>query len=98
MIAVLIGAPTLTVAARWLEPGEVAAAGPAPATPGVPDIIDLTDGLTLAALPTALLVRLEVTPQNRVVLHLPRAEVGQGITTATAMIVAEEMDSVARPG
>ena len=93
MIAVLIGAPTLTVAARWLEPGEAAAAGSVPATPGVPDIVDLSDALTLAALPTAHLITLEVTPQNRVVLHLPRTEVGQGITTATAIIVADEMNA-----
>ena len=36
---------------------------------------------------------LEVTPENRVVFRVPRAEVGQGITTALAMVVADEIDA-----
>jgi isoquinoline 1-oxidoreductase beta subunit len=36
---------------------------------------------------------LEVTAANRVVVRLPRAEVGQGITTAVAMLIAEELDA-----
>ncbi|WP_189134653.1 xanthine dehydrogenase family protein molybdopterin-binding subunit [Wenjunlia tyrosinilytica] len=36
---------------------------------------------------------LEVTAANRVVVRLPRAEVGQGITTAVAMMIAEELDA-----
>lgn len=36
---------------------------------------------------------LEVTPANKVVVRLPRVEVGQGITTAVAMMVAEELDA-----
>ena len=36
---------------------------------------------------------LEVTPENRVVFRVPRAEVGQGITTALAIIVADEIDA-----
>jgi isoquinoline 1-oxidoreductase beta subunit len=36
---------------------------------------------------------LEVTSANRVVVRLPRAEVGQGITTAVAMLIAEELDA-----
>jgi len=36
---------------------------------------------------------LEVTPANRVVVRLPRVEVGQGITTAVAMLIAEELDA-----
>ena len=35
----------------------------------------------------------EVTAANRVVVRLPRAEVGQGITTAVAQVVAEELDA-----
>jgi isoquinoline 1-oxidoreductase beta subunit len=96
MIAVLIGAPTLTMAGRWVgEPEPAAATARAPgsrvATPGIPDILDLTDALTLAALPTAGLLVIEVTTGNRVTFRLPRSEVGQGITTSTAMIVAEEL-------
>ncbi|WP_406447075.1 molybdopterin-dependent oxidoreductase [Streptomyces sp. NBC_01613] len=36
---------------------------------------------------------LEVTPANKVVVRLPRVEVGQGITTAVAMMIAEELDA-----
>ncbi|MET8979936.1 molybdopterin cofactor-binding domain-containing protein [Streptomyces sp. NPDC004539] len=36
---------------------------------------------------------LEVTTGNQVVVRLPRVEVGQGITTAVAMLIAEELDA-----
>ncbi|MGY1496042.1 molybdopterin cofactor-binding domain-containing protein [Streptomyces sp. QTS52] len=36
---------------------------------------------------------LEVTAANRVVVRLPRVEVGQGVTTAVAMMIAEELDA-----
>lgn len=36
---------------------------------------------------------LEVTEANRVVVRLPRVEVGQGVTTAVAMLIAEELDA-----
>ncbi|MDF2270384.1 molybdopterin-dependent oxidoreductase [Streptomyces coacervatus] len=36
---------------------------------------------------------LEVTRANRIVVRLPRVEVGQGITTAVAMMIAEELDA-----
>jgi isoquinoline 1-oxidoreductase beta subunit len=54
--------------------------------------MDLGDILTLSAAPTANMLVLEVTTGNKVRLQLPRAEVGQGITTAAAMLVAEELD------
>src|SRR5437868_1039128 len=81
VLAYLVAAPTLTVAVRsadWLLPG---GAPPAAASPEVADVADLTDALTLAAAPTAFLLTIEVTPDDRVVVHVPRAEVGQGITT-----------------
>ncbi|MET8543990.1 molybdopterin cofactor-binding domain-containing protein [Kitasatospora sp. NPDC004799] len=61
--------------------------------PGIPDIVDLGDAMIIAGLPTAHLLVLEVTPAGRAALHLPRLEVGQGLTTAIAMIVAEELDA-----
>ncbi|MFF3333191.1 molybdopterin cofactor-binding domain-containing protein [Streptomyces sp. NPDC002888] len=36
---------------------------------------------------------LEVTEANKVVVKLPRVEVGQGVTTAVAMMIAEELDA-----
>ncbi|MFF1874962.1 molybdopterin cofactor-binding domain-containing protein [Streptomyces sp. CB03911] len=103
----LLAAPTLTVAARLAAPAATAVAAPVPdaapvpppaagvlpGLPGVPDVVDLGDALILAGLPTAHLLVLEVTAAGRVVLHLPRAEVGQGLTTAVAMLVAEELDA-----
>ncbi|MFC8453546.1 molybdopterin cofactor-binding domain-containing protein [Kitasatospora sp. NPDC057223] len=70
-----------------------AAAAAVPGLPGVPDVLDLGDALILAGLPTSHLLVLEVTAAGRVVLHLPRAEVGQGLTTAVAMLVADELDA-----
>ncbi|MFF0414838.1 molybdopterin cofactor-binding domain-containing protein [Kitasatospora sp. NPDC004745] len=61
--------------------------------PGIPDILDLGDALILAGLPTSHLLVLELTAAGRAVLHLPRLEVGQGLTTAIAMLVAEELDA-----
>ncbi|MFI6156289.1 molybdopterin cofactor-binding domain-containing protein [Kitasatospora sp. NPDC051170] len=49
--------------------------------------------MILAGLPTSHLLVLEVTAAGRAVLHLPRLEVGQGLTTAMAMLVAEELDA-----
>ena len=36
---------------------------------------------------------LEVTPDNRIIMQVERAEIGQGIATAFAMLVAEELDA-----
>src|SRR5689334_24721862 len=95
MLAYLVAAPTLTMAVTstdWLT-----GAGPggdvAGASPSAADLVDLTDVLTAAALPTAFLLTIEVTAADRVVVHLPRAEVGQGITTAMGMVAAEELDA-----
>src|SRR4051794_14707671 len=74
----------------WLTGPGVDGAG---ASPGVADLVDLTDVLTAAALPTAFLLTIEVTAADRVVVHVPRAEVGQGITTAMGMVAAEELDA-----
>ncbi|MFE5586761.1 molybdopterin cofactor-binding domain-containing protein [Kitasatospora sp. NPDC056531] len=61
--------------------------------PGIPDVLDLGDAMILAGLPTSHLLVLEITPAGRAALHLPRLEVGQGLTTAIAMLVAEELDA-----
>jgi isoquinoline 1-oxidoreductase beta subunit len=91
MLAYLVAAPTLTVVATTLD--GLARDRPAGAAPAVAGIVDLTDGLTLAALPTAYLLQLEITEEDRVVVHVPRAEVGQGITTAMGIVAAEELDA-----
>jgi len=84
----------LTIAARWgLDELSAAQANAVPPLPGPTpsDFYDLGDALKAAADPTSDMLRLEVRENGRIVLELPRAEVGQGITTAMAMLVAEEI-------
>ncbi len=85
--------PTLGIAVRIAADLGIGTDDPAPAGAQVAGIVDFTDALTLAALPTQHLLVVEVTAAGRVVARLPRAEVGQGITTAVAQIVAEELDA-----
>lgn len=86
-VTFLVAAPTLTVAARLLDGSAVGAtmAGPTEA--------DLAQTLQPSVNAVALLLRLRVTEDNRVVFEVPRTEVGQGITTALAMLVADELDA-----
>ncbi len=94
----VLAAPTLTVAAQFgaeaLAPGEAAAAAPAlvPSLPGPAELLDLNELLTLAALPTSHLITIRLDAEGTAHFALPRAEVGQGVTTSSAMIVAEELD------
>jgi isoquinoline 1-oxidoreductase subunit beta len=92
----LAAGSTLTVAAKLgidtLAPGS-ASAVPTPSLPQPADLQDLGDVLILSGKPTeALLFTVEITEDGRVRAELPRMEVGQGLTTAVAMLVAEELD------
>jgi isoquinoline 1-oxidoreductase subunit beta len=87
-----VAAPTLTMVVTSAD-GLLAPLEEAGAALGVSDVVDLTDALTLATLPTAYLLKIEITDANRVVVHVPRAEVGQGITTAMGILAAEELDA-----
>ncbi|MFC0432667.1 molybdopterin cofactor-binding domain-containing protein [Kutzneria buriramensis] len=89
-LAYLVAAPTLAVAVQWLDPQRADAA--VPTLPQPEEIFDLGDLQNLAAAPTANLVSVQVNPDGTASFAVPRAEVGQGITTAVAMMVAEEMD------
>lgn len=90
----VLAASTLTVAASLGEsavaPGRAEAA--VPSLPGPSEIYDLNDMLTDAALPTANLITIQVDADGTASFVLPRAEVGQGITTSSAMLIAEELD------
>ncbi|MFJ3583085.1 molybdopterin cofactor-binding domain-containing protein [Streptomyces sp. NPDC090127] len=94
----VLAAPTLTVAAQLgeavLAPSPASAAAPAlvPSLPGPSEIYDLNDMLTHAALPTAHLITIRIEADGTASFALPRAEVGQGITTSCAMVIAEELD------
>ncbi len=85
----VIAAPTLVAGADLLLPAAAQAAIP---THQTVDNYDLTDFLTDATKPTAHLITVTVNPDGTVSFALPRAEVGQGITTAIAMTIADEMD------
>ncbi|MER6347963.1 molybdopterin cofactor-binding domain-containing protein [Streptomyces sp. NPDC001595] len=85
----LVAGPTLVTAA------ELAPAAPARAdipSPEITELIDLNDVMTAAALPTSGLITVEVGTDGTVSFALPRTEVGQGITTSTAMLIAEELN------
>lgn len=90
----LIAAPTLAVATRWgaeaLAPQSAHAA--VPGLPEIAELVDLGDLFILAGAPTAHLLVLRVLTDGTVEFRLPRAEVGQGLTTAVAVLVAEELD------
>lgn len=91
----LVAAPVLTIAARVgldsAAPGTANAVIPSPPQTG--DVTDLGDVLVAASAPTSNLLVLQITPANRMVLQVLRTEVGQGITTALAMLVAEDLDA-----
>ncbi|MBB2914554.1 isoquinoline 1-oxidoreductase beta subunit [Streptosporangium becharense] len=86
----VLAAPTL-VAAAELGPAPAAGAGARLPSPDLTELLDLNDMMTAAALPTSGLISVEVNQDGTVSFALPRAEVGQGITTSTAMLIAEEM-------
>lgn len=94
----VLAAPTLTVAAQLgaeaLAPrrAEAAVPGLVPSLPGPAEILDLNDLLTAAALPTSHLVTITLDTHGTAHFALPRAEVGQGVTTSSAMLIAEELD------
>jgi isoquinoline 1-oxidoreductase subunit beta len=88
----VVAAPVLTVAASSvIAPGTAHAVVPSPPQAG--DLVDLGDVILAVTKQNQDLFVLEVTPENRVVFRVPRAEVGQGITTAAAIMVAEEIDA-----
>src|SRR5437763_17197487 len=88
MVGYLIAAPTVVAAARLaLLPERAKAAIP---TVQPVDHYDLSDILTEAALPTMPLLKVTVNPDGSASFELPRAEVGQATTTATAMTIADE--------
>jgi isoquinoline 1-oxidoreductase subunit beta len=88
-IGYLIAAPTL-VAAADLHAASLARAS-VPTVQAV-DVYDLTDLLTDAANLTASLISVTINPDGTASFALPRAEVGQGITTAVAMVLADELE------
>jgi isoquinoline 1-oxidoreductase beta subunit len=90
----LVAAPTLVVGGRFITDSVNPATAEAaiPSAPAPADLVDLGDLLIAAALPTSNLISLQFTSDGVCHFALPRMEVGQGITTTVAMILAEELD------
>jgi isoquinoline 1-oxidoreductase beta subunit len=88
-IGYLIAAPTLVAAADLAAAPRASASVP---TVQPVDFFDLTDLLTDAANLTAGLITVTINPDGTASFALPRAEVGQGISTAVAMVIADELD------
>ncbi|HEY5334648.1 MAG TPA: molybdopterin cofactor-binding domain-containing protein [Mycobacteriales bacterium] len=91
----VLAAPVLTVAARMtldVPSASAATTSGIPSGPQLSDVVDLNDLLTDATLPTANLITVVVNRDGTASFALPRAESGQGITTSSAMLIAEELD------
>lgn len=86
----VIGGTTLVAAAELAAPARSEAV--IPSLPQVPELYDLEDLQTDAALPTSALISVTINSDGTASFAIPRAEVGQGITTSTAMILADELD------
>ncbi|MDT9593524.1 molybdopterin cofactor-binding domain-containing protein [Nocardioides zeae] len=85
----VIGGATLVAAAPFVDAPRAEAL---PTLPQPAEIYDLNDFLTHAGLATSQLIYITIDDDGGASFELPRAEVGQGITTSTAMIIAEELD------
>src|SRR3954453_80213 len=95
-LAYAIAAPTVVAAARWADAAGPSGGGadpqPISSAPGAADVYDLNDLLTDSTKPTANMVTVTVHKDGTASFALPRVETGQGITTSTAMLIAEELD------
>lgn len=91
-VGYVVGGTTLMVAADLTVGVDPAQALPIPSVPQVPELYDLNDFLSHCALPTSGLIGITLDAQGDAHFALPRMEVGQGITTAMAMLIADELD------
>ncbi|MEO3938755.1 molybdopterin cofactor-binding domain-containing protein [Dermatophilaceae bacterium Soc4.6] len=87
----VLAGTTLAVAVD-LSAGASSAGAAIPSPPSVPELFDLEDLETFSALPTSALITITLDTKGVAHFAMPRAEVGQGITTAAAMIIADELD------
>ncbi|HEY2579105.1 MAG TPA: molybdopterin cofactor-binding domain-containing protein [Streptosporangiaceae bacterium] len=90
----LLAAPTLAVGVQFVpELARPQAADASIITPPEPEeIFDLGDAQDLAAVPTSGLITVVVKADGTASFAAIRTEVGQGMTTAIAMIIAEYLD------
>ncbi|HWC83156.1 MAG TPA: molybdopterin cofactor-binding domain-containing protein [Pseudonocardiaceae bacterium] len=89
----LLAAPTLAVGVQWASAENAPQAHASiPSVPQPEDLFDLGDLQNLAAAPTSGLIAVQVNPDGSASFAAHRTEVGQGMTTAMAMMIAEELD------
>ena len=88
-VGYLIAAPFLVTGARFVNPSAASAAVP---TKQTVDHYDLSNLLIDSTRPTQSLIKVAVKPDGTVAFDMPRSENGQGIDTACAMIIADELD------
>jgi isoquinoline 1-oxidoreductase beta subunit len=84
------GSTTLVLGGVLLDPD---AAGASVAIPELGEIVDFADLVKLVEAPYADNLVLEVTADDQVRFELPRLDKGQGIATALAMLIADELDA-----
>jgi isoquinoline 1-oxidoreductase subunit beta len=90
----LVAGPTLTYAALTLDgllPRNASAEGIS--APEITDHYDMTDAVMASGRPFYYDLLIEITRENRVRFEVPRMEVGQGIVTAAAMMLADNLDA-----
>jgi isoquinoline 1-oxidoreductase subunit beta len=87
----VLAGSTLAVAAQVGFAPAAEAATPIPSNPLPYDVYDLSDLIRDSCRPTNPLLTIEIDRSGVAHFDLPRAEVGQGITTAFAMIIADEL-------
>jgi isoquinoline 1-oxidoreductase subunit beta len=90
-VGYVLAGTTLVAAADFALSGPVRAADGLNG-PQVAELYDLNDFITDSCLPTANLITVTVNSDGTASFALPRSENGQGITTSTAMIIAEELE------
>src|SRR4051812_21104938 len=92
-VGYVLAGTTLVAAADFALGSPVRAAAAAGVSgPQMADYYDLNDFIDESCLPTANLITVTVNPDGTASFALPRSENGQGITTSTAMIIAEELE------
>ena len=91
----VVAAPTVVAAARWADAAPGLLGGttmqPVPSPPGAADEYDLNDLLTDSTRSTANMITVTMHKDGTASFALPRVETGQGITTSSAMLIAEEL-------
>ena len=86
----LAGSATLVMGGTFVDADEARASI---SLPELGELLDFADVVAVVEAPYASNLLLEVTADNRIRFELPRLDKGQGIATAFAMLVADELDS-----